>query len=420
MRICPCLLSISLSVAAQENWPQFRGPSGNGHADGSGLPLKWNEETNVKWKSAIHGKGWSSPVVWAKQIWLTTATEDGKKLSVLCLDRDSGRVLLDKKLFDVAKPQFCHRFNSYASPTPVIEMGRVYITFGSPGIACIDTKTLKTLWTRRDFVCNHFRGAGSSPILFGDLLINHHDGADLQYAFALNKRNGRTVWNTKRSVDYKDLGPDGKPKADGDWRKAYATPHIATLNGRPVLISSSAKAHYAYEPATGRELWRVEELGQHSTGARPVLGQGLIFISTGYSKSQIMAVRHGGKGVVTDTHIAWRYARSAVPEKPSMLLVGDLLYMVDDKGGIVTCLEARTGKEVWSERIGGNYSASPIYADGRLYFCSEEGKTTVLAPGRTFKKLAENKLDEGFMASPAVAGKAFFLRTKTHLYRIGK
>jgi outer membrane protein assembly factor BamB len=420
MRIFLYLLTISLSVVAQENWPQFRGPSGNGHADGSGLPLKWNEETNVKWKSAIHGKGWSSPVVWAKQIWLTTATEDGKKLSVLCLDRDSGRVLLDKKLFDVAEPQFCHKFNSYASPTPVIEMGRVYITFGSPGIACIDTKTLKTLWTRRDFVCNHFRGAGSSPILFGDLLINHHDGADLQYAFALNKRNGRTVWNTKRSVDYKDLGPDGKPKADGDWRKAYATPHIATLNGRPVLISSSAKAHYAYEPATGRELWRVEELGQHSAGARPVLGQGLIFISTGYSKSQIMAVRHGGKGVVTETHVAWRYARSAVPEKPSMLLVGDLLYMVDDKGGIVTCLEARTGKEVWSERIGGNYSASPIYADGRLYFCSEEGKTTVLAPGRTFKKLAENKLDEGFMASPAVAGKAFFLRTKTHLYRIGK
>ena len=420
MRIFPCLLSISLSVAAQENWPQFRGPSGNGHADGSGLPLKWNEETNIKWKSAIHGKGWSSPVIWGKQIWLTTATVDGRKLSVLCLDRDSGRVLLDKKLFDVAEPQFCHKFNSYASPTPVIEAGRVYITFGSPGIACIDTKTLKTLWTRRDFVCDHFRGAGSSPILFGDLLINHHDGADLQYAFALNKRNGRTVWNTKRSVDYKDLGPDGKPKADGDWRKAYATPHIATLNGRPVLISSSAKAHYAYEPATGRELWRVEELGQHSTGARPVLGQGLIFISTGYSKSQIMAVRHGGKGVVTDTHVAWRYTRSAVPEKPSMLLVGDLLYMVDDKGGIVTCLEARTGKEVWSERIGGNYSASPIYADGRLYFCSEEGKTTVLAPGRTFKKLAVNKLDEGFMASPAVAGKAIFLRTKTHLYRIGK
>ena len=420
MRIFLCLLIISLSVAAQENWPQFRGPSGNGHADGVGLPLKWSEDTNIKWKIAIHGKGWSSPVVWGKQIWLTTATVDGKKLSVLCLDRDTGRILLDKVLFKVAEPQFCHKFNSYASPTPVIESGRVYITFGSPGIACIDTKTLKTLWTRRNFVCDHFRGAGSSPILFGDLLINHHDGADLQYAFALNKMNGRTVWNTKRSVDYMDLGPDGKPKADGDWRKAYATPHIAAHNGRPVLISSGAKAHYAYEPATGRELWRVEELGQHSTGSRPVLGQGLIFISTGYSKSQIMAVRPGGKGVVTDTHVAWRYARSAVPEKPSMLLVGELLYMVGDKGGIVTCLEARTGKEIWSERIGGNYSASPIYADGRLYFCSEEGKTTVLALGLTFKKLAENKLDEGFMASPAVVGKAFFLRTKTHLYRIGK
>ena len=420
MHIFLCLFIIPLSVAAQENWPQFRGPSGNGHADVAGLPLKWNENTNVKWKSAIHGKGWSSPVIWGKQIWLTTAKENGKKLSVLCLDRDTGRLLFDKVIFEVSVPQFCHKFNSYASPTPVIEAGHVYITFGSPGIACIDTKTLKTLWTRRDFVCDHFRGAGSSPILFGDLLINHHDGADLQYAFALNKMNGRTVWNTKRSVDYKDLDPNGHPKADGDWRKAYATPHIAMLNGLPILISSSAKAHYAYEPATGRELWRVEELGQHSTGARPVLGQGLIFISTGYSKSQIMAVRPGGKGVVTDTHVAWRYARSAVPEKPSMLLVDDLLYMVDDKGGIVTCLEARTGKEIWSERIGGNYSASPIYTDGRLYFFSEEGKTTVLAPGRAFKKLAENKLDEGFMASPAVADQSFFLRTKTHLYRIGK
>lgn len=420
MRNLLCLLIISLSGSAQENWPQFRGPSGNGHADGTGLPLNWAEETNVKWKTAIHGKGWSSPVIWGKQIWLTTATVDGKKLSVFCLDRDTGRVLLDNKLFDVTEPQFCHKFNSYASPTPVIEAGRVYITFGSPGITCVNTKTFKTLWTRRDFVCDHFRGAGSSPILFGDLLINHHDGADLQYAFALNKHNGRTVWNTKRSVDYKDLDPDGKPKADGDWRKAYTTPHVAMLGGRPVLLSSAAKAHYAYEPATGREFWRVEELAQHSATSRPVLGNGLIFISTGFPKSQLLALRPGGKGEVTDSHIVWRYARSSVPEKPSLLLVGGLLYMVDDKGGLVTCVEANTGKEVWSKRIGGNYSASPIYADGRLYFFSEEGKITVLAPGREFKKLAENKLNDGFMASPAVVGKSLFLRTRTHLYRIEK
>jgi len=420
MRTFLSLIAITLSFFLKGEWPQFRGPSGNGHANSATLPLKWGEGINVKWKTAIHGKGWSSPVIWGKQIWLTTATADGKKLSVLCIDSNSGRILLDKVLFEVSNPQFCHKFNSYASPTPVIEADRVYITFGSPGIACINTKTLKVLWLRRDFVCDHFRGAGSSPILFGDLLINHHDGADLQYVFALNKNNGRTVWNTKRSVDYKDLGPDGKPKADGDWRKAYATPHIATINGRPVLISSSAKAHYAYEPTTGRELWRVEELGQHSTGTRPVLGHGLIFISTGYSKSQILAVRPGGTGLVTDTHIAWRYARSAVPEKPSMLLVDDLLYMVDDRGGIVTCLDAKTGKEIWSERIGGNYSASPIYANGRLYFSSEEGKTTVIAPGQVFKKLAENKLNGGFMASPAVDGNSLILRTKTHIYRIGK
>ena len=417
---CLFLLFIALPLAAQENWPQFRGPHGNGHADATDLPLEWSDTKNVKWKTAIHGKGWSSPVVWGKQVWATTASEDGKKLSVLCLDRDTGHVLLDRKLFDVAKPQFCHKFNSYASPTPVIESGRVYVTFGSPGIACIDTKTFKILWTRRDFVCDHFRGSGSSPILFGDLLIQHHDGADLQYAFALNKNNGRTVWNTKRSVDYKDLGPDGKPKAGGDWRKAYATPHIARIGNRPVLISSAAKAHYAYDPATGRELWRVEEHGQHSCGARPVIGQGLIFISTGYSRSQIMAIRPGGKGVVTDSHVVWRYHRSGAPEKPSLLLVDDLMYMVDDKGGLATCLDAKTGAEIWSERLGGNYSASPLFADGRIHFFSEEGKTTTIAPGREFNKLAVNTLPAGFMASPAVAGKAFFLRTKTHIYRIEK
>jgi outer membrane protein assembly factor BamB len=420
MRIILCLLAISMPLVAQKNWPQFRGPEGNGHAAATDLPLEWAEDKNVKWKAPIHGKGWSSPVVWGKQVWLTTATENGKKLSVLCLDLDSGRVLLDKKLFDVAEPQFCHKFNSYASPTPVIEAGRVYISFGSPGIACIDTKSLKVKWTRRDFVCDHFRGAGSSPILFGDLLINHHDGADLQYAFALNKTNGRTVWNTKRSVDYKDLGTDGKPKAGGDWRKAYATPHIFKINGKPVLVSSGAKAHYGYEPATGRELWRVVELGQHSAAARPIFGHDLFYISTGFSKSQIIAIRPGGKGIITKTHVAWRYARGGVPKKPSLLLIDDLIYMIGDQGGLVTCVEAKTGKEIWSERISGNYSASPLYTNGRLYFFSEEGKTTILATGREFKEIAKNKLTAGFMASPAVAGQSLFLRTKTHLYRIEK
>jgi outer membrane protein assembly factor BamB len=416
MRIFIAVILTSLQAAAA-HWHQFRGPDGNGHTKAK-VPLQWSETKNVKWRTPIAGRGWSSPVLWGEQIWLTTAAPDGKQLSVLCLNALTGMILHQEKLFDVAEPQFAHKFNSYASPTPVIEAGRVYVTWGSPGIACIDTKTFKVLWTRRDFVCDHFRGAGSSPILHGNLLINHHDGSDLQYAFALDKRNGDTVWNTKRSVDYMDLDADGKPKAGGDWRKAYATPHIFIINGRPVLVSSGAKAHYGYDPVTGRELWRVVEHGQHSAANRPLFGNGLLFISTGFSKSQLMAIRPGGKGIVTDTHVAWRYARSGVPEKPSLLLIGGLLFMVDDKGGLVTCVDAKTGKEIWSERIGGNYSASPIAANSRIYFFSEEGKTTVVAAGSKFKKLAENKLAAGFMASPAVHGRALILRTKTHLYRI--
>jgi outer membrane protein assembly factor BamB len=406
----------SLTAFSGENWPQYRGPDGDGHSDAKGLPLTWSETNHVKWKTPIHGRAWSSPVIWGNQIWLTTATEDGRELSVLCLNREDGQVIRDTKIFDVENPQFAHKFNTYASPTPVIEPGRVYVTFGSPGTACLDTKTGQVLWTRRDFVCNHFRGAGSSPILFRDLLIMNFDGSDYQYVVALDKKTGKTVWKKDRSVDYQDLTPDGKPQADGDFRKAFSTPHVAVFDGRPVLISQGAKAHYGYEPLTGAELWRVEERSCHSAAARPVVGQGLIFLSTGFSKGVLLAVRPGGTGVVNSTHLVWKATRN-VSNKPSPLLVDDLLFMIDD-GGIASCLEAKTGAEVWRERVGGNYSASPVYAEGRIYFSSEEGKTAVIEAGRQFKVLAENQLGDGFMASPAIAGKAFFLRTRTHLYRI--
>jgi outer membrane protein assembly factor BamB len=436
-RLLSSLLVILAPVVARanENWPQFRGPNGDGQSDAKGLPLTWSETENVKWKTPIHGKAWSCPVVWGNQVWLTTATEDGRELFVVCVDRDTGKILRDQKLFDVANPQFCHKFNSYASPTPVIEEGRIYVTFGSPGTACLDTQIGKVLWERRDLECNHFRGAGSSLILYGNLLIMNFDGSDHQFIVALDKKTGKTVWRKNRSIDYKDLGPDGKPELEGDLRKAFATPHVASLDGKPVLISSGAKAHYAYEPLTGEELWRVEERSSHSAGARPVVGHALVFIPTGWSQGQILAIQPGRKGEVIDANataaeasgsneartrlqVVWKSKRS-VPKKPSLLLVDDLLFMVDD-GGIAGCLEAKTGAEVWRERVGGNYSASPIYAEGRIYFFSEEGKTTVIEAGRQFKKITENQLDDGFMASAAIAGKALFLRTKTHLYRIEK
>ena len=429
-----CISMVLVSGArAGDNWPQFRGPDGNGLSDAKELPLTWSEAKNVKWKTPIHGKAWSSPVTWGNQIWLTTATPDGKELSVLCVDRDGGKILRDQKLFQIEKPQFCIPFNSYASPTPVIEEGRLYATFGSPGTACVDTKTGKVLWQRRDIICNHFRSAGSSPILHNGLLIMNFDGSDHQFMLALDKKTGETVWRKERSIDYKDVGPDGKVQADGDFRKGFSTPHVAMLDGQPMLISSGAKASYGYEPMTGKELWRVEERTSHSASTRPVAGNGLVYLLTGWSNGQLLAIRPGKTGGVIDANapagessgsaesdskvkVEWKLKRG-VPKKPSLLLVDDLLFMVDD-GGFASCVEAKTGKEVWRERIGGAYSAAPVWANGRIYFCSEEGKTTVVEASRTFKTLAENKLEDGFLASPAIAGKALYLRTRTNLYRI--
>jgi outer membrane protein assembly factor BamB len=404
---------------AQGEWPQFRGPTGQGTSDAKGLPLTWSETQNVKLKTAIHGKAWSSPVIWGGQVWMTTATEDGRELSAICVDRETGKVLLDQKLFDIATPQYADRFNSYGSPTPVIEEGRVYLTFGSPGTACLDTTNFKVLWTRTDLECNHWRGAGSSPILWNHLLIMHFDGADHQYVIALDKHTGATVWKTNRSVDFKDLTPDGKPIRDGDFRKGFSTPLLIQHNGQPLLISAGSKATYCYDPATGKEMWRIEDTRFHSGTVRPVYGHGLIFTATGLAKGELWAVKPGGSGVVNDTHVAWKVTRN-VPNRPSPVLVGDLLFMLNQDGGIVSCHEAKTGEVLWSERLPGlgNYSASPVAAEGRLYFVNENGQCTVIAAGREFKVLAENKLESGFMASPAVAGQALFLRSKTHLYRI--
>jgi outer membrane protein assembly factor BamB len=365
---------------------------------------------------------------------MSTASEDGRELAVVCVAQDSGRVIHDLKLFEVEKPQFAHKFNSYASPTPVLETDRVYVTWGAPATACLDAQTGKVLWQRRDLECNHFRGAGSSPIVHGDLLIMNFDGSDHQFIIALDKKTGRTAWRQERSIDFKDLGADGKPEAEGDWRKAFSTPHVATVAGTVMLISQGAKAVYGYEPATGRELWRVEERLNHSASARPVAGPDLVFVNTGWSSGQVIAIRPGTRGEVVDANapdnvrtnaapggkpglaVVWKSKRN-VPKKPSMLLVDGLLYTIDD-GGIAGCVEAASGREVWRERLGGNYSASPIEAGGRLYFCNEEGKTIVVAAGREFKKLAENQLGDGFMSSPAVSGRALFLRSHSQLYRI--
>lgn len=428
------------TVAAADDWPQFRGPGGQGHYAGGhvavetegpvGLPLRWSETENVAWKVAVEGRGWSSPVVLGDQIWLTTALttpatpEEAKAtlkrvgtpvpnaevaghitLKALCVDRATGRTTHSITLFELNEPLQICATNSFASPTPVIEAGRLYCDFGRMGTACVDTASGKILW-RRHLPIEHQVGPGSSAILYGDLLVLVRDGCDTQYVIALEKRTGKTVWRTGR--------PPIKATSTS-LKKAFSTPLVFDSAAGRQMVVLGAQWIVSYDPDSGNPLWRVDTGGTFSNTSRPVFGHGLVFICTAYGGSKLLAVRVDGHDEVTDTHVAWQQHRQ-VPKRSSPLLVGDELYTISD-GGVATCFDAKSGEIHWSERILGNCSASPVAADGRIYFCDEDGKTVVLEPGREFTKLAENQLDGPIMASLAMAGRAIFLRTDTHLYR---
>ena len=319
----------------------------------------------MKWKTAIHGKGWSSPVIWGAQVWLTTATEDGTELSVLCVDKETGKVLRDEVLFRVATPQFCHKFNSYASPTPVIEEGRVYVTFGSPGTACLDTKTGAKLWERTDFVCNHFRGAGSSPIVWGDLLIMNFDGSDHQFVVALDKKTGKTVWETKRSVDYTDLDKEGKPSGEGDWRKAFATPHVIEQDGQARAAQQRREGALRLRSARPARRCGASTSPRITARRGRWSGFGMVFIAGGiFARAQVFALKLGGqRRARRRTQVAWRHQEGRAEQAVACCSSAICFIMIND-GGIANCVEAKTGNVVWSERVGGNCRASPIFADG--------------------------------------------------------
>jgi len=418
------LLALNTGLTARADWPEFRGPWGDGRVSPPGdtnligLPLTWSETNNIKWKTEIPHRGWSTPVVMSGLVWMTTATVEGNDYFAIAVDKDSGEILFNEKVFHTDNPEPLGNgasMNCYATPSPVIEPGRVYVHFGSAGTACLDTKTGRIIWKRNDLPCRHYRGASASPVLFEDLLILTFDGADLQYTAALSKLTGATVWKTNRSVAWNDEAAPGPMAKDGDLRKSHGTPLIVNAAGKSQLISVGAKASYGYDAQNGSELWRVE-YNDWSSAPRPLFDQGMAFIVTGLMKKELWAVKTDGRGIVTDTHVAWKLS-THIGKYASPLLVGGLIYTPAEES-FVTCLEAATGKVVWTERIGGKYAASPIYADNRLYFFSQDGTTTVLKPGRALEVLATNKLDAGFMASPAADGKAFYLRTRTHLYRV--
>ncbi len=407
------------AVEAVDDWPEYRGPLGNGYAPDADPPLTWSENEHVVFATPIHGRGWSTPVVLGDQIWLTTATLDGTQMSAICVDRHQGRIVYDHVLFAVPEPRpLGNDVNSYATPSPVIEPGRVYVHFGSYGTACLDTETKQVVWTRDDLPCNHYRGPASSLVLFENLILITMDGSDHHYVAALDKRTGETVWKTPRSTDYGDIQPDGKPLRDGDMRKAFNTPIVIVVDGQPLLVSPAAKAMYGYDPRTGEELWQVRH-DAHSTAARTLFDGEHVFCNTGWSSARLLAIDPRGRGDTTGTAVVWRQHRQ-MPRRSSPVLVDGYIYSCSDEG-IASCLEAKTGEISWTRRLRGDFSASLIYAGGRIYSFNEDGDGYVFAaePGK-YRELAHNRLDDGLMASPIAVGKSLILRTTSRVMEIGE
>jgi outer membrane protein assembly factor BamB len=401
------LIGLSGWLPAGDQWPQFRGPTGQGHVPAdAALPDRWSETQNVVWKCAINGRGHSSPVVWDSQIWVTTAAEDGAALGAVGVDAGSGAILHELVLFRPPAPDDIHQDNSYASPTPVIEAGRLYCHYGRYGTACVDTATGAILWTNNNLVIDHQGGPGSSPVPFADLIIVNCDGADAQYTAALDKATGAIRWKRPRSAPY---------RPDPVTHRAFSTPLLIEWQGRPQLISPAADQLHAYDPQTGEELWHVRYVG-FSTVPCPAFADGLVVFCTGYFNPQLCAVRVDGRGDVTQSHVAWTF-RGAVSDTPSPTIVDGRVYLVSDSG-VGTVVDLADGERISQFRLGGNYSASPLVAGGRLYFCDEEGRTKIVEAVDKPRVIASNRLPGSLKASPAVAGNAIILRTDKALYRI--
>ena len=396
-----CLVSLTLvSAALAQEWPQFRGPDGQGHAAVSAPPTTWSETENIAWKTPIPGTGWSSPVVNGEQIWLTSAIEEDNTLRAICVDRTSGQIVHDVEVFRKTDLGRVNAKNTNASPTPILDGQRVFVHFGSHGTACLSSEG-KLLW-KTELKYDHRHGPGGSPVLVGDVLIVACDGADVQYVVGLDANTGRLRWKTPRH-----------DKAE----MAYSTPLVIEVDGAEQVVSSGGGGVSGYDPATGKEIWRCRYEG-HSVIPRPVFADGLTYVCSGYWTPTLYAIQAGGASDITSTHIS-RTVRRGVPLTTSPLVNGDELYLMGDMG-VLTAIDLGTGKELWRERLPGSYSASPTLAAGHVYAVNEEGTTTVLKPGPKPTRVATNQIEGRTLASPAFVGGAIFLRSDTHLYCIGK
>jgi outer membrane protein assembly factor BamB len=427
------LCSISTSHAfcdeIDAHWPQWRGPSAQGIATATQIPTQWSDTTNIRWKVKTIGRGYSSPVITGNQIWLTTAIEtaasaeaaalrlksntgdqpltllDQAELKALCYERDSGKLLHEVSLLTVKDPQWVHKLNSYASPTPFLEGSKLYCHFGSYGTICLDIGTQKIDWVNTELSVMHENGPGGSPVVIENCVVFHMDGSDKQFIVALDKTNGKVAWKTDRS---------GEMHANPQLKKSYGTPVIVTINGKEQIVSAASNWLYSYNPSNGSELWKVPygQLG-FSLTPRPVVGNGHIYCVTGFGKGQILAIKYAD---VPSPEVSWRFARGT-PTMPSPLLVDRHLYFISDNG-VFTCLDAMTGEEKYRERLSGNFSSSLWYAAGKLFISNREGITYVLQPGDTFSLLAKNELPDAIFATPAAVGNSIYLRTEDHLYCI--
>jgi len=431
-----CVLALAASLWSDTEISQFRGPAGDGHIPGvTSLPTSWSETSNVAWKASVPGRGWSSPVIGDGTIWITTAIEEpateeqlaiaqktklasnplAKQMSVvgaitlraIAIDLATGSLKQNIELFRVSDPEPVHSLNSYASPSPILKDGRLYCHFGTFGTACLDAATNEVLWKKK-LPTEHSVGPGSSPVLYENRLIVPCDGTEAQTVVALDIKTGEIAWSTTRPP---------MQGTTGDLHKAFSTPLIIRVGERDQAVVVGAQWVVAYEPLSGKEIWRFRHGEGFSNVPRPVFGTGLLYICTGYMQPNLVAIRPDGKGDVTDTHTVWRFKKS-VPAMPSPVLVDDGVYFVSDQG-VATCLDALTGEQRWQRRIEGNFSASLLFADGKIFASNREGATKIIAPGRDYTEIGTGTLDGAIMASPVAIPGALFLRTPTHLYRIG-
>ncbi len=398
------------TAASPYRWPQFRGGSWDGQAAADAdIPLHWSETENVRWKLPLELRGWSSPAVWGDTAVLTEATADGTEMFVIAIDLDRGAIRWRKKVFENTEVEEAHIMNSYASPSPVTDGKRVWVHFGSYGTACLDLASGDLIWQRRDLPCAHHRGPGSSPLLddAGRLFI-HFDGFDVQYIVALSADTGETIWRRDRDIEY--------GTRDGDQMKAYSTPRMITVEGESQLISPTSKATIAYRPDSGEEIWRVV-YNEFSATAQPLFDGQTVYVSTGFGKAHLLAIDPTGQGDVTDTHILWDVGRG-IGSKPTPVLLDGLIFNVHD-AGVASCLDAATGETQWTHRFGGMFSASVLGAGGHVYWFDHDGVCHVTRATAEFELVAENRLDDGCMASPVPLSDSLLVRTRTALYRIG-